>query len=230
MTIKIDPEKLTKAQVCAILHIGYSTLGKWMRNGKIKFTRDTEAGKFESAVFFSRADLAEFLPSTAPSAPEPKRNAPPGPVGHYEDDVSRNEPATDKRTFAEKYRDGDATDSCGNTIHGGNSQYPTTGATLLGPVKPYEGPPIPKTGTSHMDPHLLSDYVDPNFAPLISPSLNNGEGFTRGGSPLCTGYSQEKYDADMQAWRRSGGGRSEGEQELAIRRAKENINRAFPKP
>jgi hypothetical protein len=71
MTIRLDNERLTKAQVCAILHIGYSTLGRWMRDGKIKFERDTTVTKFNCAVFFRLADLAEWMPCVTDSVTHP---------------------------------------------------------------------------------------------------------------------------------------------------------------
>ncbi len=233
MTIDIDNERLTKKQTAALLGIGYSTLGKWMREGKIKFHK-VEAGRFESSVFFNRADLAEFLPSvtepvtqpTAPSMPD-SGILPTAPSAK----LAERPESKDLRTWAEKFRDGDAPDSCGNYRDGANNQFPETGATLLGPVTRDDPAPVSKSGCDHMDPRLLGDYQDPETRPLITTALyENAEDRTESGSPLCRGYSAEQYKHDMAKWRKAGGGRSMAEQELQVRRAQQNISRSFPKP
>jgi Helix-turn-helix domain len=159
MTLLINPERLTKKQVCSILNIGYSTLGRWMREGKIKFSRE-QAAKFESAVFFRRDDLAEFLPTVAESATHPKAPAA-HPTASRGDSPLHPEVALpyqdepDRRDFAQKFRDGDECDSAGNYITGENPRYQSTGATLLGPVAPYTAPPVNRDTSSHMDPALV---------------------------------------------------------------------------
>jgi len=134
MTIKLDNERLTKAQVCSILRIGYSTLGRWMRDGKIKFERDTTLSKFNCSVFFRRADLAEWMPCAgdSPGHPmlgelpptsegnlpsHPKRNAAPSLVGHYEEEPITefgDDPIANARGWAE----GTIKDSAGNANFG----------------------------------------------------------------------------------------------------------------
>jgi hypothetical protein len=157
MTLELDNERLTKKQVCSILKIGYSTLGRWMREGRIKFQRDTTAGKFESAVFFRRDDLVAFLPPSSvlgtehPPAPAPQPQ--PKPVAA---------PQQDKRTWEEKFRDGDAPDSCGNYRDGENPRWPETGATLLGPAIPQPATPANRDTTSHMNPALIGRTDGPS--------------------------------------------------------------------
>jgi hypothetical protein len=221
MTIALNNERLTKKQVCSILQIGYSTLGRWMRDGKIKFTRE-RAESFESAVFFRRADLAEFLPSipdTHPTASVPESPAQPTAPAP----ASPRPESRDIRTWAEKYKDGDAADSCGNTIDGANALWPQTGATLVGPVVRVE--PGALDSCAHMDHRLLGGHDSATGAKIEAPPVAT-LGCTRGGEPLAPGMTQEKYDAMMQDWRRRGGGLSE--QELAVKLSKAVINRSFP--
>jgi hypothetical protein len=219
-------EKLSKKQVCRLLGIGYSTLGTWMREGKIKFERDTTAGKFESAVWFDKEEAAKFLPSVTDSVIHP--SAPK--LGELLPAPARPAPAKesrDIRTWAEKYKDGDAADSCGNRIDGTNERFITEGTqTLLGPTSAIDhGPPVDTQ--AHMDNRLLGTH-DTLGNPVSAPTPV-AAGYTRSGSALADGLSQEAYDAMLQGWRRSGGGRSMSEQELAIRRSREAINRSFPR-
>jgi hypothetical protein len=174
-------DKLTKKEVCALLRIGYSTLGRWMREARIKFERDTTAGKFESAVFFNRADIQHLIPREpvipigfAESVPAPKPVPKPTLTPQ------------DKRTFAEKFRDGDEPDSCGNFCDGANDLYPSSGATLLGPVVPYTTPPVNRDTASHMDPALVGK-VGPsgNDSYLNSPEFALARG----------SISQVQYDS-----------------------------------
>jgi hypothetical protein len=163
--IAIDRDRLTRKQVCAILEIGSSTLGAWMRKGKIKFTKDADGGQWAKA-YFRLDDIKQFIPAppvaesaTHPTALYTVKGLP------YQDSPSGNLPERpssgnlpehkDKRTFAEKFLDGDATDSVGNTVHGANDLWPTTGATLIGPVTPYTPPPVNRDTTSHMDQNLV---------------------------------------------------------------------------
>jgi hypothetical protein len=151
-------EKLTKKEVCALLHIGYSTLGRWMREGKIKFQRDTTAGKFEPAVFFKRDDLAAFLPPSSVLGTE----HPPAPAPQQPKPTPAPKESRDIRSWAEKYKDGDEPDSCGNYRDGYNPRWPETGASLLGPVIPRDVPPINRDTTSHMNPHLVGRTDGPS--------------------------------------------------------------------
>jgi hypothetical protein len=212
----IDP--IGKKEAMRLLSITPATIGRWMASGKLKFERDATAGQY-APCFFERADVLAFVPvlptvgfEQAAPALEPKRNAAPAKVGSYED-------APAEPTFAEKFKAGEATDSMGNDLFKPNP------VSLLGPVVVDRTPPAP--AQSHMDPKLLSDYVDPHHAPLVSRTINEGQGFTRSGEPLAHGLSQETYDGMMADWRRSGGGRSESEMEQQIRRSKAAINAAF---
>jgi len=222
---------LTKSEAAELLHISGSTLQRRMRAGRYQFTKIGEGQYAEVRFTYEGLGLAQPKPPIPePSLPDidavaevPDIRGPvalsPRPLTPEESDAE----------FAARYKAGVETDSAGNKIDGTNERFQTKGSqSLLGPVE-RDATPIPKTGTAHMNPALLSDYVDPNFAPLIQRNPQTGEGFTRSGSPLCDGYSQEHYAADMQAWRRSGGGRSECEMEQAIRRVKENMNRSFPR-
>jgi hypothetical protein len=146
----IDP--IGKAEAMRLLDIAAASMTRFLKNGTLKCER-TGPGKFDP-ILFERADVmalqsARFLAKSPAAkqptpAPEPKRNPAPSKVGHYEDEP----------TFAEQYIAGDATDSCGNTIHGANDQWPMTGATLLGPVVPVVRPPAPGC-FDHMDEALL---------------------------------------------------------------------------
>jgi excisionase family DNA binding protein len=171
-------DRLSKKEVCALLKIGYSTLGRWMRDGKIKFTRE-QAKNFESAVFFRRDDLAEFLEQPTP-APAPA--VVPAPIQA----PAPKAPAPDLRTWEEKYRDGDACDSCGNTIDGANDLYPRTGASLLGPVEPVTVPPVNRDTASHMNPALVGYTGGPSANDCYLNSLEYQRDHW--------GLSQERYD------------------------------------
>lgn len=116
------------------------------------------------------------------------------------------------RAFAARYLDGLESDGCGNTIK-------EKKCSLLGPRN--EESSAPAETQSHMRPELLGNIPSGQAAPMASA------GMTRDGSPLAEGFSQEAYDQQMQAWRRSGGRRSEGEMEIASRRGEQNIRQSF---
>ena len=187
----MNNERLTKKQVCSLLKIGYSTLGRWMREGKIKFTREQAVGAFESAVFFRRADLAEFLPSApiVASIAAPVRNAAPSKVGHYEDEPAPRAQSRENAdlSFAEAYKAGDATDSAGNKIDGTNDRFRTKGIqSLLGPIE-VEKPVV--SGTSHMNPALVGGAGESGNTAYI----NSLEYHLKAGS-----ITQEQYE-EMQS-------------------------------
>jgi excisionase family DNA binding protein len=147
-------DKLTKREAAALLGIGVSTLGRKMREGKIKFTK-VEAGRFESAVFFDRDDLAALLPSekqpTVPLDPFPPVEAAPKPKP-----VPEAKP--DTRTWAELHRDGVVPDSLGNYLNEVNPDFPSSGCcSLIGPPGSVV-PPEPKTldTTAHMVQALVT--------------------------------------------------------------------------
>jgi hypothetical protein len=83
-----------------------------------------------------------------------RHQAPPLPAPAAAPEPSHPE-SKDIRTWAERYSDGDAPDSCGNYRDGANDRYPETGASLLGPV-PRDVMPEPKPScTAHMNQKLL---------------------------------------------------------------------------
>ena len=147
--IELNNERLTKKQVCTLLHCGYSTLGRMMREGKIKFTK-VAAKHFESSVFFRREDLAEFMPVTEPvdkSAGPGSEDSPGCPAAPASGTSGTSAPAPtpapesrpesrDIRTWAEKHRENEVPDSCGNYLDGSNLYFPSTGASLIGPCIP----------------------------------------------------------------------------------------------
>lgn len=166
-------DKLTKHEVCQLLGIKYSTLGRWMREGKIAFERDPDwkAKRGECTVHFDRDEVQRLLTpvSTAKfAAHPPAQGLPPGskpPTAHPEIPLPyQDEPKPDTRDFAQRYRDGDETDSLGNEIGGYNENFPTTGSTLLGPIVPYTPPPVNRDTASHMSPALVGK---------VGPSANN---------------------------------------------------------
>lgn len=238
MTLFLDPDKLTKRQVAALLGIAYSTVGRWTREGKLKPHYET-AERFAESVFFKRSELPAPT-AKAPKAPVSKLLTRPATTGNLPEVPASPErtESRDLRTWAERYRDGDETDSCGNTIDGANDQYKSTGASLLGPAIPAERGPKPDV-QSHMSAALLASN-DHLGNPIVGPVRMNcvpnfvdvafkTEGHTRSGTTLAPGLSQETYDKMFNDWRRSGGGRSMAEQELSIRRSKQAIGAAFPK-
>jgi hypothetical protein len=167
-------DAIGKAEAMRLLGIAPATMTRWVKSGKLKCER-SGAGKFDP-VFFERADVMAFVPilptigfaqasvsKLLTHSPEPKRNPAPSKVGHYEDEP----------TFAEQYKAGDATDSCGNTIYGANDQWPMTGATLLGPVVPVVRPPAPGC-FDHMDPALLGgNGIGADGQPIFDAASDN---------------------------------------------------------
>ena len=201
--------QLSKAQVCELLGISSTTLWRRLRAGTYTSTRTGE-GQFAS-LSFSLADIGLPEPE-AISAPEPSistpRNPPPSKVGSYED--VDDLPADD---FAARYAAGLAAASAGNKIDGSTTRWSAT-HSLLGPASIEHGPPV--ESQAHMNPALLGTH-DSRGNPIEAhrPALANG-------------LTPEAYATMMQSWRRSGGGRSESEQEQRIRQSKANISRSFP--
>ncbi len=149
-------ELLNKKDAMLLLGITASTLTRWMRSGKIKYTR-VEGERFAPAVFFTVDEITRLMPPSSDSEECP--TAPPSnllarPTAPSCKQHERTE-SRDTRTWAEKYTDGDAPDSCGNFVDGENRLYPSSGATLLGPVEPYNDPPVNRDTTSHMNPALV---------------------------------------------------------------------------
>lgn len=220
---------LSRKQAAALLGISISTLQRRTRSGQYQATK-TGAGQFADVAYtHSGIGLPEpevASPVEPPPEPKPIEVLPPKPEPSAIDTRIEAD-----RQFAQSYLSGEATDSSGNRVDGTNRKFPTVGAvSLLGPRRPPE-PKKPQSGTAHMDPRLLSDSPDPTGAPPLIPRgpQESKTGFTVHGSPLAAGISQEAYDEMTAAWRRNGGGRSMGEQEMATRRSKDVIHSAFPK-
>lgn len=217
---------LSRKEAASLLGISLSTLQRRTKAGQYTCIR-TGTSQF-SETLYTHAGIGLSEPIESQPEPEPL-------VEHKPVEVlpPKTEPSAvdlkaeaDQR-FAQDYRSGIATDSNGNRVDGTNEKFPSLGATsLLGPRRPPE-PKKPQSGCSHMNPALLSDYVGPLSVSLHNPQ--EGSGTTQHGEPLAAGLSQEAYDEMMNAWRRNGGGRSIGEQEMAVRRSQAAINRAFPR-
>jgi hypothetical protein len=227
---------LSRKQAAALLGISLSTLQRRTKAGRYTATK---TGQYQFAeVTYTYAGIGLPEPFVQPDIPidanYDEGDETPEPVATVL--PPKREPsnvdlkAEQDQEFAAKYLAGQATDSSGNRVDGTNRKFPSKGIqSLLGPVPPPE-PRTPQSGTSHMNPALLSDWPDPSGAkPLIPASPQIGTGSTRHGAPLAAGYSQEQYDADMRKWKANGGGRSMGDQELATRRSTDTIRAAFPK-
>ncbi len=222
---------LTKQQAAAALKISLRTLCSRMKSGAIKYRKTATTRPGQNSVFFDSAELGLHEPEQSKHDVPINNNyddpAPELPSGADALELRPRELTPKERDakFAAEYLAGTASDSIGNKRDGSNDRWPEKGATLIGPpVRVDPGPHV--DSQSHMDPRLLAsnDTLGNPIAPVAT-----AKGFTQSGSPLADGLSQETYDAMMQSWRRSGGGPSMSEQEQAIRRAKENINRAFPR-
>jgi hypothetical protein len=224
---------LTKKEACEWLGISPSTLQRRTKSGQYTATR-IGTGQFAELRYtftgIGRPELEEIIPDPEPEELEaedqPVEVLPPQPEPSPIDLKAEAD-----RRFAEDYRAGLVTDSSGNKVDGTNERFPTYGAVpLTGPQE--REPKKPQSGCSHMNPALLSDRPDPTGA---APLIPNGgpqtakKGFTQHGEPLAAGLSQEAYDEMLHSWKRNGGGRSMGEQEMAQRRSKDAVLSAFPK-
>jgi hypothetical protein len=131
---------MTKKEVCALLGISPRTLERRMQSGRYKFTKGL--GQY-GEVSFTHADIGVSEPAPREAEPAPPICIP-----------DLREPdafAPQQSDFADSYKRGDATDSMGNTINGGNDRWPSKGAvTLLGPIEPM--PKVLPDTTSHMAP------------------------------------------------------------------------------
>jgi len=221
--------QLNKAQAATALGISLRTLATRMKLGTVKYSKIEGAKPFEQSVTFTYQQLG---------IPEPVEAAPV--VHDVQIAPQYNEPKPERfvfvprqptreeldEEFSEAYREGRATDSMGNRIDGTNVKFPTLGTqSLLGPVEVDHGPPVETQ--SHMQPAMLStnDHFGNPIAVVEAPTL----GYTRGGCALAPGVSPEQYDSMMKDWNRRGGGASEADQELASRRAAQNIRNSFPR-
>jgi hypothetical protein len=224
--------KLSRTDAARHLGISLSTFDRYVRAGKITVIRGEKNKLGKQTLWVDFPEIPE--PTAAQPEPEPE----PLPIQGQEPQLPEIKPAptprewsdherriADDLAFADAFKRGEATDSLGNTINGINERWPTQGSqSLIGKVE-HEVPSTPRTGTEHMNPALLSDYVDPSKPALVNPQV--GTGFTRKGSPLAAGYSQEQYDRDMADWRRRTGAPSMSEQRERQERSVRLINEAF---
>jgi hypothetical protein len=142
---------MTKDEVCQLLGISPKTLQRRMTKGVYTFTRNG-TGQY-APVSFTHTDIGLPEPLvTVPvievqlpapvTAPEPIVTAPTrlSPIEFkWQQDVA----------FADLFKRGEATDSCGNTITSTNAKWPTKGTpSLLGPTEPRER--IRVSTTDHM--------------------------------------------------------------------------------
>jgi hypothetical protein len=227
---------LNKAQAAKALGISLRTLATRMKLGTVKYSKIEGARPFEQSVTFTYEQLGIAPPVETAPAPAPVVHDVPI-AQEYEDEqpvtrLTRHTPsevdvkAEEDLAFAEAYREGRVSDSMGNKIDGTNANWPTKGAvSLLGPGE-WERGPAPDV-QAHMSKALQSTY-DYWGNPIVVAEAPTA-GVTRGGRALAPGISQESYDAMMSSWRVRGGGRSEGEQEIASRRAEQNIRKSFPR-
>lgn len=218
---------LTKAEACALLHISDSTMTRRLKAGIYQCTRTGE-GQY-ARLSFSYADIGLTEPQPEPTPAVAEVSSHDGtklPEPTPEPETFKPRPLTraemDEK-FARDYLSGKATDSCGNRIDQKTcSLLGTTGAD-------YERPSASAESQSHMTAGLLgTNDTEGNAVEVPRHAFENGDGFTRGGKPLAAGFSQDAYDQAMKDWTKRGGGRSEGEQEQASRRAVDNISRSFP--
>ena len=142
---------MTKQDVCQLLGISEKTLQRRMLKGVYKFTRNG-VGQY-APVSFTMTDIGLPEPP-APVEAAPAPVATPAPVlepivtkptrlGNIELQRQKDE------VFADLFKRGEATDSCGNTINGSNPKWPAKGVpSLLGPTEPRER--IKVSTTDHM--------------------------------------------------------------------------------
>lgn len=147
---------MTKQQACELLHISESTLQRRLRAKKYTCTRTGE-GQY-APITFTFADLGLTEPTPEPTADLASAEPTAAPVV-----VPAVKP--DTRTWEQRHRDGDAPDSCGNFLDGHNDQFPSNGASLVGPCYPREPIPPNRDTASHMDQALVGH---------IGPSANDG--------------------------------------------------------
>ena len=128
--------------------------------------------------------------------------------------------------FADDFRAGRATDSCGNRFDGTNDRWPlqegradeAVSTTLIGPRGREK--PAPQDGASHIHPHLRGDHQ--GSWDFDKDSL----GTTRHGSSLAKGLDQAAYDEMMGKWRF---GKSEREKAEAFWNRTAPIRDTWPK-
>jgi hypothetical protein len=168
-------ELITKRQARVILDIGMSTLGLWVRQGKLKVQK-REEGKF-GAIYFDRAEVLALRDSRLPKAepvvlPEPASYSdarPPVPepdLPGFTNDGEKNQQA---------WHEGKVADSFGNKAYG--NERPD--GSISDPRSAIHGNPMivecqmpPRCATTeHMDPALVGDVSVPsaNDSYLNSP-------------------------------------------------------------
>lgn len=212
---------LSRKEAAALLYISDSTLLRRTKAGQYTANRTGEGQFGKLSYTYEGLGLVEPTPEPVPEptpvdvhvtvapepVPEPVETFAPRPLSPIE------QKEADDRAFAARYLAGLESDGAGN-YYGGERT-----CSLLGPRDPDDA--TPAETQSHVNPALMGNTPSGLAAPMASA------GCTRGGSPLCEGLSQEAYDQMMRSWRRSGGGRSEGEQEVASRRAVSNVRQSF---
>src|ERR1035441_8521168 len=104
-----------------------------MRAGQIAFTKDGSKIGVNS-VWIERSEIERLLtPAPVPTVPSVdtlSADPPASLSAHLVQVVKAKQEKRDLRDWAERYRDGDEVDSCGNTIYGANDQFPETSSTL----------------------------------------------------------------------------------------------------
>lgn len=181
---------LTKKQAMRLLGISSATMSRWMASGKIRFSK-RDAERFAASVFFDESEIERLLPKpvsesdTRPTEVSSHDGMKP-PTAPTQPNCARPESKPIK-SWAEKFADGEAPDSCGNYRDGFNPQWPRTGATLLGPVTD----PAPLRSTArdtdnHMPAGVRKDVggTSGNTAYLNSPEYSLKSGW----------ITQEQYD------------------------------------
>lgn len=227
---------LTKKEAAALLGISLRTLDRRMAKGVYTFTRTGEGQYAELSFTHAGIGLPEPAPVVVPVPAvtvedEPEPQFAPSPLGPIELKAE-----ADQR-FADDFKRGEATDSIGNRIDGTNRKWPNKGAqSLIGSADMYDPADLglgPVDYQAHMDQALLGtndslgNPVDSSWKMSDPKPDQTLQGFTRGGSPLATGITQEAYNLMLKDWRRSHGGPSMGEQREAVERSIASINESF---
>lgn len=172
---------MTRKEVCSLLGISEKTLQRRLTKGVYSCTRNG-VGQF-APIIFTMTDIG------LPEPPAPVVEAAPAPVVT---DAPVLEPIVTKPTrlsnietkqqedevFADLFKRGEATDSCGNTITSTNAKWPTKGVpSLLGPTEPRER--VRVSTTDHMVSPVgggerIENPVDSDaYRELIEPGHND---------------------------------------------------------
>ena len=207
---------LNKQQASDALYISLRTLERRMKAGVYKFTRTGEGQYAE--VSFTYADLGLTEPTQlvyndfgkefdqpAP-VPEPAKPA----LKMRESSVMEKKESED-RAFADRFRSGEATDSYGNDVNGGNKLCPTIGPQCGVKASDVEQGPPPDS-QAHMNPVNIS---------------KPGEYACANDNPLNRGLSDTEMSAAMENWRKTTGGAPSDGQVAMEMRSKAIMHSAF---